>query len=368
VPAPNGTVSNAFRLIPSEGGESLEWLELEDGRRLRIDPEDRRSRGFEQVLLGLQQQGRPVYIEFDPETSAVTGLRIPIVSPVLAVRALGPGLLDVVLALSHARHFLRTDAEDSEALRARLDDAVSSGATVVVVEDDAQQIIDVRPAPSSGVSPGPPPPEHPPRPWPWRRLDEILERIRLWLCWRWCCCISADRAQQVFDDMQGTSCDPLTVPPPCIPFMYPDDGCWGRAHEMCRLMGLQGLRPRKVWIQGSLHVLTRNNPTCNVYWGWHVAPTLCVRTRRWRWWWQSQTMVIDPSLFTTPVTEAGWKGVQGDPMATLTDTDASVFMLFYPPQATDPTYVLTNQVLATYRLMLQNRSISQGPPPYANCP
>jgi Glutaminase len=130
-------------------------------------------------------------------------------------------------------------------------------------------------------------------------------------------------------------------------------------------MQLQGLRPQKVWIQGSLHVAIRDNPTCGVYWGWHVAPTLCVRGRRW---WRHETMVIDPSLFATPVSEAQWKAVQGDSLATLTETDASVFMLFYPPRATDPTYVLTNQVLATYRLVLQNRSISQGPPPYANCP
>jgi Glutaminase len=350
------------------------WVELEDGRRLRVDPEDRRSRGFEQVLSELQQQRLPAYIEFDPGTSTITGIRIPYVSPVLALRAIGAGLLDVVLALSHARHFLRTDSEDFETLHARLDDAVRSREPVILVEDDAQQIIDVQPAPPSVKESGPPFPEKPSRPWwPWRWVDDILDRLRLWLCrwwpwwwWSWWCgCISAARAQQVFNDMQSTSCDPLTVPPPCIPFMYPDDGCWGRAHEMCRLMQLQGLRPRKVWIQGSLHVVTRNKPTCNVYWGWHVAPTLCVRGPGL---WQRQDIVIDPSLFTTPVTEPQWKAVQGDLLATLTDTDASVFMLFNPAQPTDPTYALTNAVLVTYRLALQNRSINQGPPPYANCP
>ena len=70
--------------------------------------------------------------------------------------------------------------------------------------------------------------------------------------------------------------------------------------------------------------------------------------------------------FTTPVTQATWKGVQGDPNASLTPTAASIFMLF--GMQTDPGYVKTNQVLATYRLALQNRSIQVGPPPYANCP
>ena len=161
--------------------------------------------------------------------------------------------------------------------------------------------------------------------------------------------------------MNATSCSPLTVPAPCIPFLYPDDGCWARAHEMCRLMINMGLSPRKVWIQGSLHVSTKNNPTCSVYWGWHVAPTLCVRCP---YIFLTQRMVIDPSLFTTPVSEATWKGVQGDPMATLTDSDASDYLW----GATDPNYVQTNQKLAYYRLQLQNRAIQQGPPPYANCP
>ena len=166
--------------------------------------------------------------------------------------------------------------------------------------------------------------------------------------------------------MSATTCNPLTVPPPCIPFMYPDDGCWGRAHEMVRLMIAMGLKPKKVWIRAStgywLHALTRNNPACFVEWGWHVAPTLCVRTG----WITSERMVIDPSLFTTPVSQATWKGVQGDPNATLTPSDADVFHLW--SNQTDPTYSKTNQVLATYRTALYNRSIQIGPPPYANCP
>jgi hypothetical protein len=75
-------------------------------------------------------------------------------------------------------------------------------------------------------------------------------------------------------------------------------------------------------------------------------------------------MVIDPSLFTTPVSKATWKGVQGDPNATLKDTAASDYFW----GSTDPNYVDTNQKLAYYRLQLQNRALQVGPPPYANCP
>ena len=171
-----------------------------------------------------------------------------------------------------------------------------------------------------------------------------------------------------FDAMAATTCNPVAVPPPCIPFLYPDDGCWGRAHEMCRLMIAMGLHPRKVWI--SLYPLitpTANHPDCHVVWGWHVAPILCVRNDRlWIWHWvrPSRTMVIDPSLFHGPVTVAEWKSVQGNPAAALTYTAASDFKW----GETDPTYAKTDQVLADHRLLLLNRSNGpDGPPPY-DCP
>jgi hypothetical protein len=114
---------------------------------------------------------------------------------------------------------------------------------------------------------------------------------------------------------------PANSQAPCIPFMYPHDGCWARAHEMRRLMIAAGVWPAKVWIDGNLTAATKNNPYCAVHWGRHVAPTLCVRT----YWCAKTTYVIDPSLFTGPVTEATWKSVQGDPNATLTHTSASVY-------------------------------------------
>jgi hypothetical protein len=134
---------------------------------------------------------------------------------------------------------------------------------------------------------------------------------------------------------------------------------------MCRLMIDMGRKPKKVWIEGSLTVATRNTPSCEVRWRWHVAPTLCVR-RSWFWFFRTRQRVIDPSLFTTPVTKSAWKGVQGDASATLTDSAASIFYLW--TGETDPTNAKTEQVLATYRLRLQNRAVQHGPPPYAHCP
>ena len=175
------------------------------------------------------------------------------------------------------------------------------------------------------------------------------------------------------DDLAARTCDPLTVPAPCITFNYPDDGCWGRAHEMCRLMREDGLRPCKVWIQGALQVDTDNNPSCGVWWGWHVAPTHCVRGSGLFGWFTVRSMVFDPALFATPVTKSQWKAVQGDVNASLTDSSWTTFHLWATSTnntwftLTDPGYTQTNSVLAYYRTALQNRSIQDGPPPYA-CP
>lgn len=176
--------------------------------------------------------------------------------------------------------------------------------------------------------------------------------------------ITLHRARQLFNLCRGKLCCPVRAPAPCIPFLYPDDGCWGRAHEMCRLMIADGDSPGKVWIYGSLRVNTANNPNCYVRWGWHVAPTLNVISGS-----ISIKYVIDPSLFDGPVTVATWKGEQGDSSATLAYTSASVFHRRYNGSVSyDPDYSQTRSVLNTYRNRLRLRSTgSNGPPPYFNC-
>jgi Glutaminase len=359
MPNPNAHVSTVVRVDRERG-----VVELEGERRARLDPEDRRSNGFAQILEGLSKQRLPVYLELDPQTETIARLLIPYVTRVAAVRRAEGEDLDVELELSHARHALRRSSPDFDELERQLREAQRAGTTVIVTEDDAHDVIDIRPyVPGPEGPPFPFPEERPLRRWSWRWIWLRLLWIWWWCGWPWWWsrCVSPARAQQVFDAMAATSCDPLTVPAPCIPFLYPDDGCWARAHEMCRLMINMGLGPRKVWIRGHLNPNTRNNPACHVRWNWHVAPTICVCRRRW---FGSQMMVIDPSLFTTPVTKAQWKAIQNDPNATLTDSDASDYLW----GATDPTYTQTNYWLNYYRLRLQARALQVGPPPYANCP
>lgn len=380
MPNPNAFVAAVTRIeqLPSErvtaeglqteaGGFSVEF---EKERAARLDPQDRRSAGFGRVLEVLRRAALPAYVEVN-DAGLITRLLVPVVAKVAAVVE-DADAVSVELEVSHARHVLSRSNPDFDELLGALREARDNGETVAVTEEEGHEIIDVR----AYRRPFEPEPGEVRREW-WRYWFWPWNWLWWLFCLIFCCrgCVSAHRAQELFDLCAAQTCDPTTVPPPCIPFLYPDDGCWGRAHEMCRLMIAAGAAPRKVWIYSTwparLHVDTRNNPQCFVEWGWHVAPTLCVRARR-RFpflFCRAETRVIDPSLFTTPVSEATWKGVQGDPAAQLVPTAASIFYRSSGGSTqTDPAYTQTNQVLDTYRAQLLLRSTQVGPPPYANCP
>lgn len=350
---PNAIFGTITEITRSEQGITIA---LGDGRTVRLDPRDDRSAAIASVLDDLRRRKMPVYIESD-SAGGIASVLLPKLVKVESITERG-GETSVTFEQSHARHVVKRDSPDAGELLRSLREAGKQRWLAVTV-NDRFEIIDVRP-----FEPPFELPRFEPPPllrwwhwcwWPWR----------WWGCWGRC--VSARRAQELFDLCAATTCNPLTVPAPCIPFMYPDDGCWGRAHEMCRLMIAAGARPRKVWIDGWLHTPTKNHPNCFVNWGWHVAPTICVRKWRWWWWFGHEEQVIDPSLFTTPVSQATWKSVQGDPSATLTPTSADLFARWGGGQ-TDPTYTQTNIVLANYRAALQLRSLGpSGPPPYANC-
>jgi len=374
MPNPNAIVSLVARVEPALEGVTAEELLRQHPEGVRIEfegadavvllPSPTAAARLE-ILEQLRQLHTPAYVEINPDTRAIDQLLIPLVSNVTATKD-AEGGVDVELESSHARHFLARDHPDFSAIEALLNRAAGKGIAVAATETDTHQIIDLRewahdvpggPKRGGGLAPGP--------------LARRFNPLMLWF-WRWWrlrwrirCpgSVSVARAQQLFDLAATKTCDPLAVPAPCIPFLYPDDGCWARAHEMCRLMEIDGAQPKKVWIDGNLHTLTKNHPACFVNWGWHVAPTVCVRRR----WWSSEDMVLDPALFTTPVSLTTWKAAQGDTAATLAPSAASLYWRVVMPS--DPSYVDTNYRLTYYRLQLKNRSLQPaGPPPYAFCP
>ncbi len=320
-------------------------VSFQGGRTAVLDPSKPQSAVWAEVLDELRALQQPAYIEVDPATNAVSAVLSPIAVRVASLQPTSEGF-DVELIISHARHYLRRSNPDFDSLHAALQDARAQGTTVAVIENDAHEIVAVRPiaGPLAGaavVASPPPVTMGPPS------------------------VVTAAKAMEMFNMAASKTCCPQTTPAPCIPFQYPDDGCWGRAHEMCRLMIASGIQPEKVWIFGSLHPATQNNPACTVGWGWHVAPTLRVSSGGG---WVSQ--VIDPSLMSGPATQAAWKAVQNDANALLVPTSQDIFWRDRTGASweDDPTYSKTNTVLDTYRRQLRLRATgSSGPPPYPNC-
>jgi hypothetical protein len=173
--------------------------------------------------------------------------------------------------------------------------------------------------------------------------------------------LSLERVTQLFGLVERADCGPQPSGTVCIPFMYPDDGCWARAHEMHKILASQGAPPRKAWLYGQLQVRTKNNPNCSVSWRYHVAPTLPVENLG--------DHVLDPSMFRAPVPVTQWVSAQGGSMSALKPTEGTVF--YRPESGTglqyDINYTATRDALNTYRLKLAERSSRFGPPPY-NCP
>src|SRR3712207_740960 len=154
---PNGILSTSIRVTRDKETVSVE---LEGGRRARLDPSDERAQGLARVLEGLAELRRPVYVELDPDGDAITRLLIPEVGTVAGVRPLDEGVVAVDLRPSHARHLLRERTEGFEDILSRLRDALERHEPVIVVEDDNHEIFDVRsykPAPDGPDLPFPEP-------------------------------------------------------------------------------------------------------------------------------------------------------------------------------------------------------------------
>ena len=90
-----------------------------------------------------------------------------------------------------------------------------------------------------------------------------------------------------------------------IPFCYPEDGCYARAHEMTRLMEKKGIISGKIFLEGDLKVETKNTPKGYVEWWFHVVPLVAVKKGD-----KIVLSVIDPSIASSPLTIEEWVAKQ----------------------------------------------------------
>lgn len=331
---------------PAESPSRHVTVSFKTGQTGLLDMKNPRAAHWATMIDRAERAGQPVYVEVDQESKVITNVLIP---RVFKVQRLDPderGNLIVRLRPSSGLHLLLRSDPNFESMRASLQAARDDGSERLITETrDQHEIFDVRqPEGRPGEPSGPAPPPLPDPP------------------------VSEARAGELFTAMSGHSCDPTNPSSDCLPFLYPDDGCWIRAHIMCHWMRTGGPDtttnpqedPEKVWIDftGASYVPTANHPDCQVGWGWHVAPTLLVTLPG-----GDEKRVIDPSLCASPVSEAAWKLRQVDPGATLTDTDWADYNW-----AGDTNVVSLAQAQADmqyYRDALQDRCLHFGPPPYS---
>ncbi|HME21276.1 MAG TPA: DUF4157 domain-containing protein [Acetobacteraceae bacterium] len=99
-----------------------------------------------------------------------------------------------------------------------------------------------------------------------------------------------------------------------IPFHYPPDGCYARAHRMEELLTEMGYASEKVFALAGRRPLVvetqyaPDQPGDKVVWAWHVAPIIKVRDPQRG----AVETVIDPSLYDRPITLTEWEGLMGD--------------------------------------------------------
>ena len=334
-------------------------VHFKTGQTGLLDMKNPRAVHWARRIDELEQANRPVYVEIDEESNIITNVRVPRVYRVERLDADKHGNLMVQLQPSSVIHAVLRSDPNFESMRASLQAALDEGSERLITETrDEHEIIDVRePEEGSVVSPGhaPSPPTDPP--------------------------VSEARAGEVFNNMNGESCNPCdpTIDLPgqvadCIPFLYPDDGCWIRAHIMCHLMRTGGPDtttnppedPEKVWIDASpgniLDPLTANHPDCRLPWGWgwHVAPTLMVSLPG-----GDEKRVIDPSLCNAPVSLADWKNLQRDPGASLDEGPWTDYNQFGDGLGPSVSLDQAHQAMQYYRGELLDRCQEFGPPPYS---
>jgi glutaminase-like protein len=164
--------------------------------------------------------------------------------------------------------------------------------------------------------------------------------------------LTAAEAAALFADLAGAD----------IPFDYPVNYCFARAHEMRRLMEAREppVASRKVWNfspnlrraggthdenrrlreDGALSVRHPAMGTC--LWTYHVAPTVVVEGPD-----GPRPMVLDPALFEGPVTIEEWRAAQGVGESIVEETGGEVYV---PVDARDDDYSRTQEDLERARM------------------
>ena len=199
---------------PAENLPEKVTVSFKTGQRGLLDMKSPRAVHWANIIEQLAKANQPVYVEIDEESKVITRLLIPQVFKVQGLKTDERGDVIVRLMPSSAIHFLLKSDPNFKSIQTTLQNALDNDSPLLITETrDEHEIIDARPpieATSEPSHPMPAPPDDPP--------------------------ISEARAQELYGYMNAESCNPCSPSSDCIPFKYPDDGCWARAHKMCYMM------------------------------------------------------------------------------------------------------------------------------------
>ncbi len=127
--------------------------------------------------------------------------------------------------------------------------------------------------------------------------------------------ITMERANEVFQALQSLTFENSRGEQQQVPYHFPPDGCYARAHLMAQAMEGMGITSEKIFVMsqrqdgsGGLTVASDYSPTPNVpsiTWRYHVAPVVNVIGEEGG----VTRMVMDPSVSSRPLTVSEWIGL-----------------------------------------------------------
>jgi hypothetical protein len=338
-PAPGAFMTH--EVAPSTTGLEVSFERFGSARLADSGPT---NVAYRSLIERMRRIHHPVAVSMN-ETRVITDVIVPFVGLVIRMTRASDGSFQVGLNTSAIRFLLEPNRPNFSTMRKFLQEARTTRTPVVIQATRTGRVIEEVGSDSDLQS---------------FRAGEIIPRpivgnkaIAL------ASQVGAARATTLFNDMFGEDCGVGSGPTRCIPFQFPDDGCWARADRMCDLLQRRhGLRAVKVWIHGNLRASTFFSPFCRVTWDWHVAPALRRAGEA------AHLTILDPAVFDEPVSRARWKAEFGDRNARISVTDASVFSQSAEGVFEREPKGQLDFDLDKYQGLLEERVALDGPPPY----
>jgi len=298
---------------------------------------------YRRLLEHLWRFRRPVFVELDADR-VITRLLVPTVGLVVRLEREPDGIFSVGLSTSALRFRLPPSHPRFGPLLALARAARLAGTPVVLTAtNDSHTIVDIDPDLRLRAF----------------REDTILDGPVLGeQAIAQASPVERKRSLELFDEIAAAGCALPAGTRGCIPFAYPDDGCWTRAAAMCNVLRGRGIRAVKVWIHGRLIVETCNSPYCELRWFWHVAPAVRIAGD------PADLAIVDPALCEWPASVRAWTAALGNGDARISITEEAVWR-----QATEGVFVKEPEgqlefELDLYRETLEQRASDVGAPPY----